>query len=416
MKRWPLFILAASALVFGLGLVQLFKLRYETGDVYPEYSSLRSDPLGAMALYEALQGINGLSVRRDFSEANQLPQGKGNTYLHLSASWLEWAALPEEAVAETERFVRMGGRLAITFFPQTRQPNWVWTGGPPSGSKKKNQSKQRQDLAAGGKSLKERWGIEFGLVPFNEDEAKSLGVSVQNQSELGLPGNLSWHSAMIFTNLDPAWQTIYTRGTNAVVVERRFGAGTVVMASDSYFISNEALRRDRHADLLAWFVGPARTVVFDEAHFGIVESQNVTALMRKYRLHGIVVGLVLLAGLFIWKNSSAFVPLPPARATEDSVLGRQVVDGFVNLLRRNIAPRDVLATCFEEWTKSLAQGAGHSITRVDQAQAVIEAENARAQSERNPVQAYREICRRLKGEKSGELPSNSAAVDATHSL
>lgn len=415
MKRWPLFILVASALVLVLGLFQLFELRYETGDVYPEYSSLRRDPLGAMALYEALEQVNGLSVRRDFSEANQLPPGKGTTYLHLSASWPAWEILPEEVATETERFVRLGGRLAITFFPQTSRPNWAWTGGPTAGPKKKTPSKPKPEAAAR-QSLKERWGIEFGLVPFSEEEAKSSGVSVQNRSQLDLPANLNWHSAMIFTNLDPAWQAIYTRGTNPVVVERKFGAGTVVMASDSYFVSNEALSRDRHADLLAWLVGPARTVVFDEAHLGIVETQNVTALMRKYRLHWIVAGLLLLAGLFIWKNSSSFVPLPSSPAPEDIVLGRQVTDGFVNLLRRNIGPREVLVTCFEEWTKSLGRGAGHSITRVDQAQAVIEAENARAQSDRNPVQAYREICRRLKGEKTEEPPSNGAADNPRHSL
>ena len=80
------------------------------------------------------------------------------------------------------------------------------------------------------------------------------------------------------------------------------------MATDSYFVSNEAMAKDRHADLLAWLIGPDKNVVFDEAHFGIVETSGVAVLMRKYRLHGLAAGLMLLAGLFIWKNSTSLVP------------------------------------------------------------------------------------------------------------
>jgi hypothetical protein len=417
MKRWPILVLAGCIAAFALGVFQLFKLRFETGDVYPEYSSLRSDPLGTMALYESLERMDGISVKRDFNAGNQLTPGKNTTYLHLSASRLEWTVLPEEVVAEIERFVRGGGRLAITFFPETSRANWAWTAGttPPT-SRKKRKSSQPQKPATGERSLKESLGIEFGVVPFTGQEINSNGAPVLNQSTLKLPETLSWHSAIVFTNLDGAWQTIYARGTNPVVVERRLGAGTVVMASDSYFVSNEALTVDRHPDLLAWFIGPAREAVFDEAHFGIVESSGVTSLMRKYRLHGMVTGFVLLAVLFIWKNSSAFVPPQPTPESEDSVMGRQVVDGFVNLLRRNIAPRNLLTTCFEEWTKSLGRGTGCSITRVDQAQAIIEAENARAQTERNPVRAYREICRALKGEKTGGTSSSELPAEAEHQL
>ena len=400
MKGWPILVLVGGMALFSLGVFHLFKMRFETGDVYPEYSSLRSDPLGTMILFESLEKAPGLSVQRDFSADNRLPAGKDTTYLHLSGSRMEWTFLPEELTAEIERFVRAGGRLAITFFPETSGANWLWNpSATPSGPKpKRKNSMRRQGPTREHRFLKERLGIEFGLVGFTSAELTTNGVAVGNQSELKLPPTLTWHSAIVFTNLDSAWRTIYARGTNPVVVERRFGAGTLVMASDSYFVSNEALAADRHADLLAWFIGPTRYVVFDEAHLGIVENSGVTILMRRYRLHGLVAGFVLLAALFVWKNSFSFVPPPPAVQVQDSVMGRQVVDGFVNLLRRNIAPRDLLGVCFEEWTKSLGRGSGYALRRVDQAQAVIEDENRRAQTERNPVGAYRDICRALKGE------------------
>ena len=86
MKRpFILLLLFLCLAAFAAGLFQIFQLRFEAGDVYPEYSSLRSDPLGAMALCESLEKMPGVSVRRDYSAQNQLPHGHDTTYLHLAA-------------------------------------------------------------------------------------------------------------------------------------------------------------------------------------------------------------------------------------------------------------------------------------------------------------------------------------------
>jgi hypothetical protein len=169
---------------------------------------------------------------------------------------------------------------------------------------------------------------------------------------------------------------IYARGSSAVVIERNFGGGSVVIATDSYFVSNEALSKDRHADLLAWLIGSNRNIVFDEAHFGIVDSSGVATLMRKYRLHGVVAGLILIAGLFIWKNSTSLVPPPVEEKQERFITGRDSGAGFVNLLRRSIAPRDLLATCFDEWKKSSAPKGKISTPRFQQAEALFSGENS----------------------------------------
>ncbi|HLH55180.1 MAG TPA: hypothetical protein VKY92_16360, partial [Verrucomicrobiae bacterium] len=89
-------ILVVGAALFGLGLFELFQLRFEAGDVYPAYSSLRADPLGTMALYESLARMPGVNVVRDFSAENRLPSGKETTYLHLAASREEWMWIPDE--------------------------------------------------------------------------------------------------------------------------------------------------------------------------------------------------------------------------------------------------------------------------------------------------------------------------------
>jgi hypothetical protein len=126
----------------------------------------------------------------------------------------------------------------------------------------------------------------------------------------------------------------------------------------------------------------------------------------------VAVGLLLLAGLFIWKNSTSLAPPYPELADEGYVAGKEAAAGFVNLLRRNIAPRDLLNLCFTEWTKSLKYGGNYPLARVDQAQTILEAENAAPSGAHNPARAYREICQVLKGKTIYEHRKTEGNPDA----
>ena len=137
----------------------------------------------------------------------------------------------------------------------------------------------------------------------------------------------------MFTNLAPAWRTIYARKSQPVLIERKLGLGTIVMATDSYFLSNEALLKDRQPELLAWLVGPGQRILFDEAHLGIVEESGITVLMHKYRLQTFGLALLLLAGLFIWQNATSFPPAAPVPQSTGPVTGKEAAAGFINLLR-----------------------------------------------------------------------------------
>src|ERR1039458_7419101 len=82
------------------------------------------------------------------------------------------------------------------------------------------------------------------------------------------------------------------------------------------------------------------------------------------------VALTLLAGVFIWKNSTSLVPPHADEQREDFVVGKDAASGFVNLLRRNIPTRDIFAACFAEWKKSAAPSGKFSSARLQQAEAV----------------------------------------------
>src|ERR1700727_2548895 len=103
-KNLPIFILFGCGAVFACGLALLFELRFAHGDVYPAYSSLRADPLGTMAFYEGLSKIPGLSVRRDFSDSDQLPTEPRTVYLQFAGSSYDLDWLPDDSVHEIVDF------------------------------------------------------------------------------------------------------------------------------------------------------------------------------------------------------------------------------------------------------------------------------------------------------------------------
>ncbi|MEP6664799.1 MAG: hypothetical protein ABJC04_14170, partial [Verrucomicrobiota bacterium] len=123
---------------------------------------------------------------------------------------------------------------------------------------------------------------------------------------------------------------------------------------------------------------------------------------RKYRLHGLVGGLLLLAGLFVWKNSTAFVPAPDDDIFEGRsavVSGKESSAGFVNLLRRSVAPGEILTACFDEWKKSSASLRARSGKQFAQIEALVQQEKSRPARERQPLKIYHAISAILTGKK-----------------
>jgi hypothetical protein len=403
-KHLPFAVLLGCAALFAFGIMQLIQLRFEHGDVYPAYSSLRADPLGAMAFYESLGRVPGISVQRDFSESNRLPEEPQTAYLHLAGSPYEWEWMPNDLFHEIKNFLARGNRLDITFFPQSESNDFYDSDEDQTNAVKLAQARNEKMTPAkpankknkltdddSDISLEEEWGFHPGFQKLEQAGDTYAPAQVVSKTDLPLPRSLAWHSGTVLANLDSAWRVIYARGTNAVVIERKFGKGSVVIATDSYCISNEAMGKDRHADLLAWLIGANRNVVFDEAHFGIVETSGLATLMRKYRLHGLAAGLILIAGLFIWRNSTSLVPPHASEEKEDFVTGKDSASGFVNLLRRSIAPRDLLETCFSEWKKSVAAAGKPSAARLQQAEAVLQSEKSLPSKDRNSIAAYKRI-------------------------
>jgi hypothetical protein len=144
--------------------------------------------------------------------------------------------------------------------------------------------------------------------------------------------------------------------------------------------------------LLAYLLGPPRTIVFDEEHHGVTENANVASLVRKYRLQPLLAGLALLAALFVWKHAVPLVPVSPEPvSSEPEVLGKDAQAGFINLLRRSIPAGRVLEICVEEWEKSRGQRIHEA--ELEHVRSVLRAHRARAG--RDAAMAYKTIAEGL---------------------
>jgi hypothetical protein len=294
------------------GLEQVLVGPLETGSAYPEYSTLRSDPRGALALYESLAKVT--TVQRLYKSRTQTEAGAGATLFVMGVDPAAWSKISEETLKEYGDLTGKGIRLVIAFLP----------------------------------------------IPDGMDRKAFWGISFKNN----------------LLHAGPEWKLL---DKDANAVERTFGkGGAIVLVGNSYPLSNEGLREARDAALIVKLAGNAREIVFDENHFGVTESGSITKLMRKYHLEGALAMLGIVAALFLWRSASSLLPSRAPRA-DQAVTGRDSLEGMTALLRRGIAEKDLVRTCFEEWKKTSSIDARSS--KVD----------LNTVNQKNVVAAYREI-------------------------
>ncbi len=123
-----------------------------------------------------------------------------------------------------------------------------------------------------------------------------------------------------------------------------------MLVDSAYPFSNEALASERNTELLSRVLGTNRTIIFDERHLGLSENASLVMLARKYRLAGLGLGLLILAMLFIWRNSSSLLPARRTSAVDEA--RPALASALQHLLRRNIPEPELIATCLAEWEKS----------------------------------------------------------------
>ena len=116
-QTYHLGTLVLIVLIFIYGLVHLLNLRFESGDVYPAYSSLRSDPLGTRALFESLDNLNPSHIQRNYLPLSQTSYRQPTTFLYLGSGLLDSKFIAKEFSDAIDRLTESGGRLVMAFKP-----------------------------------------------------------------------------------------------------------------------------------------------------------------------------------------------------------------------------------------------------------------------------------------------------------
>ncbi|HVM60813.1 MAG TPA: DUF4350 domain-containing protein [Verrucomicrobiae bacterium] len=396
-KYLPLLLLGL-AIGSVIGLVHLFALRFAMGDVYPPYSSLRADPLGTKVLFESLRSLPHVSARRNYQPLSRLCDQKKQTVFCCGVHPYSLSDLEEAEARDYENLAASGNRFVISLYAVSSappKPRHKDAAEDESGDTKKSHAKKKStdnkgigETGAHLVDLTNRWGFAMAYA----SKEKSSDTATQT----------IWHTALYFDQLDKHWRVTQSNDEHAVVIERSFGAGTIVLCADSYFLSNEAMRKDRQPESLAELIGVNTDIVFDETHLGVSEHPGVMSLAYKYHLQGLFVAIILLVGLFIWKSSVSFLPrrINETAATSAVVsTDKDTAAGLVNLLRRSVPPQELLRVCWDEWQKSFARGFGRLARNREKAQVVVDTHANQSARGETIVTVYQDISQLLAGRK-----------------
>jgi hypothetical protein len=393
------------------GMVQLFLLRFEAGDVYPAYSSLRTDPLGTQALYESLRRISADAVDRNFRPLRQVKMDPNTTLMIIGVREPHFFWGFQKYDTLLENLAQEGGRLVLTFSPaKASQPSAdkadeVQDDTPDETGSPEPKSEGEQAEA----DTKEEEGcdeddemFDSGLDTLGFWFNTPTGEQWEGHADRFargpeiLPPSIPWRAPLSFRLRDNSWETLYTWQGEPVVVQRPWGKGTVVMAADSYLLSNEALRNHRYTGVLTWLVRPGNLIIFDESLKGLMKQPGMAGLARQYRLHGVFAAVLAVVGLFIWRQSAVFItPVrsPRGAGQEQPAAGRDTSQGLVHLARQHIDVKSLMTVCFRAWKGQAAQSV--SGQRISEVEAMVAQATADPRNEMQ-VKTYIEICELLK--------------------
>ena len=379
--------LCLLAVLLVAGLYVLLSWRFARGDAYAEYSSLRADPMGCRAYYDALSEVPGRQLARFYRPPVELPAASspstGTRLFVLGLSPWELESLQDDALLD---FVHGGGVLLVAL--------------------------ASADLADAGASQPSECGAGCGTCPAPRPAAALASrLSLPKVGGLppvvagsdrwarlampsgALPSELLWRDRGGFGAVPADWSALYILGGQPVVLQRSWGRGRIVLCAGSYLFSNEALSIARETAFLAWCAGDDERLLFDEWHLGVAERPGLVTLMRRARLHGLVIGVLILFGMVIWRQQH----LPVCEDDDDEPLPASAAAGLARLLQANVPPSQLLAACRDEWARdAIRPEQGDAQGALDEINAELAANAARPAAERRSLtELYNHWCDKL---------------------
>lgn len=351
---------------------QTFQIRLQTGNSLPEYSTYRADPKGLKVLYDGLAATDRITTRRRVQASINLPSGENQVLVFAGVSPDSMPASKEDSEL-LDHWVATGGRLIIAFRPgkiALKSSNENTTGD--------KHTQKEPTFPVAWEILIQRWGAH--LIPINgPPPGKATSALFTRESR--------WFSQNAFDQLTSGWKSVATVGRQNVIIERIVGAGSIVLLSDTYPLSNEGLATDRQTDFLLWLINDRAGVVFDEIHLGIAEHAGIMTLARRYGLQGALISVVVVGLLFVWSCQYSLVPRKKSETDRLTVSGSGSEQTFLNLLQRSVPEKELLHVCIETWLKSNKPSAAQLI--------IAQKFQSGADESKSAVDGYNQLARLL---------------------
>lgn len=295
-KTFVVLLCLASAAIF------VAILYSQSAEYYPEYSSLRLEESGATILYESLEQSRAYRVSRSFLPLDQLHAT--NADILLIGVWPTSPELRSKPLlAVIEKLASNGNRVLLSIAGPLVIPGGK---GTPRGER----------VAIDGATLQWRSSGSAGLLDRLRFEADN-NWNVLRQDQLG-----------------------------AQAIERRYGNGSLILLADSDLFLNRTLAQNPDSAFLLSLLGGKPEVIFSESHLGVMETGSVIGLARRYRLDGLLWGLLLFAGFFLWRNIPSFPPRLPESASEAANWDDSFI-AFRRLLEKSLPSAGLINYCVE---------------------------------------------------------------------
>lgn len=397
-----LWILAAAAMLLGLlgALWAMLHSLVAGGAGYDYYSSYRTDPWGLSVFHDSLAALPELEVTRNLRSIEFAQRGYERTVLFAGATH---TPDPESLIDAIETFVISGGRLVIAF-------RWLGVNQEDYEDARESWADAQEDEdedSAGDESTRarmytddldwidDRWGFRYRVAEDGDQYPDEPLEAKRTTADSSLPEMVFWSSTDYFEPKIPEWKTLYEVDGRAAVMERSWGDGSIAIASDTYFLCNEAMVHDRHPELLAWVVGDSTHLMIDETIHYVRQETGLMGLIRQYGLTGLLFAFAVVALLHVWRQANPLVP-QHTRTRETEVAHQQTLRdahaGLVRLLARSVPPARLMSVVVAQWRRTLQHDSRIDTERIARVEALAQRDPKSA----TPQETYRDIVHLLK--------------------
>ena len=123
----------------------------------------------------------------------------------------------------------------------------------------------------------------------------------------------------------------------------------------------------------------------------------MSALLRHYRFHWVILVLAVMALLFVWKNGVYFVPPRKGDVPSgaDVVSDKDYTRGLIAMLRRNIPGNEILQVCGQEWERTFKKDKRVQSAVFGRVKEILRTQALSSKKRMDAVHGYKKISRTI---------------------